>query len=409
MSDKTYMRARCCPPDVTITRWSRMNRDYNLASGKFQHIILDGTAYEVGRMQGEILRNDEEMHTRITMAISTFLSQSGVSKNGRLDLRAMGFNDFGELQGFFEEHCPGLNEEVQGFADGIGVEVDEVPFYGAAYHSSKRCSQVAVLSSVTDDRHVYVGRSYEWTHTEEDLRLCTTRVKGKTKHIGFSTFLFGRADGVNEHGVSVTFTGAGIFGVPQKQEGFQNHLVIRSILDSCESVDEAMELVQKMPVSGFFNLLIADRSSNAALLEFADGAHAIKRISSSSEERCLFSTNHYTLPATMRFNELNCGIIGQSQKRYQLLASNLNGASAVRKEAMKAILSNKFPEGLCDHYYSQSFGTVWSLIFDLTSVKADVCFGAPTHNKWRTFTLDDPGGVKEYPAVFPDATDKWPY
>jgi len=386
-----------------------MNRDYNLVNGKFQHIILEGTAYEVGRMQGEILRKDEEMRARIERAISSFLSQLGVSEDGKPDLRTMGFQDFKELQGFFEEHCPGLNEETQGFADSMGIEVSEVPFYGATFHVPKNCSQVAVLSSVTNDRRVYVGRSYEWAHTEEDLRLCTTRVMGKAKHIGFSTFLFGRADGLNEHGVSVTFTGGGIFGVPQKQQGFQNHLVIRSILDSCESVDDAMGLVQKLPISGFFNLLIADRSSNAVLVEFADGTRAIKRINNDTENRCLFSTNHYTLPRTMKSNKLNCGIIGQSRKRYQLLASNLNAASEVKKEALRTILSRKFPQGLCDHYYSEGFGTVWSLIFDLTSIHADICFGAPTHNKWHSFALDDPSGVKEYPAVFPDATGKWPY
>jgi len=387
---------------------SNMNRGYNLVKGKFQHVILEGTAYEVGRKQGEILKKDEEMRARIESTISSFLSQLGVSKNGKADLKKMGFRDFRELQDFFEEHCPGLNEEMQGFADSLGVEIGDVPFYGATYHAPKNCSQVAVLSSVTNDKHVYVGRSYEW-NTEEDLRLCTTRVKGRAKHIGFSIFVFGRADGLNEHGVSVAFTGAGIFGVSLKQRGFQNYLVIRSILDNCESVDDAMGLVQKLPISGFFNLLIVDRSSNAALVEFADGIRAIRRINNDSEDRCLFSTNHYTLPRTMESNELNCGIIGQSRKRYQLLASNLNTVSVVKKEALRTILSKKFPQGLCDHYYSEAFGTVWSAIFDLTSIRADICFGAPTHNKWHSFTLNDPSGAKEYPAVFPDVTGKWPY
>ena len=386
-----------------------MSLNYNLVNGKFQHVILEGTAYEVGKKQGEILKNDGQMRARVAMAISSFLSQLGVSEDGKPDLETMGFRDFGELQAFFEEYSPGLNEEIQGFADSIGVEAHEVPFYGATYYAPKNCSQVAVLSSVTNDKHVYVGRSYEWTHTEEDLRLCTTKVKGKAKHIGFSTFLFGRADGLNEHGVSVTFTGGGIFGIPLKQKGFQNHLVIRSILDSCESVDDATELVRNMPISGFFNLLIADRSSNAALVEFADGTRDIKRINNNSEDKCLYSTNHYTLPSTMKSNELNCGIIGQSRKRYQLLASSLSAASKVKKEALRTLLSRKFPKGLCDHYYSEGFGTVWSLMFDLTSLEADVCFGAPTHNKWHSFTLNGPSGVKEYLAVFPDATSKWPY
>ncbi len=386
-----------------------MNRNFNIINGKFHHLILEGTAYEVGKRQGEILKGDEEMRTRIERSVSSFSRQLGASQDGKPDLEKMGFQDFDELQGFFEDYCPGLNEEMKGFADSLGVEINVVPFYGATYNVSKNCSQAAVLSSATNDKHVYVGRSYEWTHTEEDLRLCTTRVKGKAAHIGFSIFLFGRADGLNEHGVSVTFTGGGIFGVPLKHQGFQSHLVIRSLLDSSESVDDAIELIQKIPISGFFNLLIADRDSNAVLVEFADGTRDVKQMNSNSKGKYLFSTNHYTLPATKKSNELNCGIIGQSQKRYQLLASNLSAASEIKKEALRMTLSRKFPKGLCDHYYSDGFGTVWSMIFDLTTIEADICFGAPTHNKWRPFTLDEPSGVKEYRAIFPDATGKWPY
>jgi predicted choloylglycine hydrolase len=386
-----------------------MNRNYNLVNGRFQHIVLEGTPYEVGKMQGEILKKEDAMRARIERAVSSFLGQLGISKDGKPDLKSMGLHDFEELQALFEEHCPGLNEEMQGFVDSMGVEISDVPFYSATYCVPKNCSQVAVLSSVTDDDHVYVGRSYEWAFTEEDLRLCTTRVKGKAKHIGFSTFLFGRADGLNEHGVSVTFTGGGIFGVPYTHPGFQNHLVIRSILESCESVEDATVLVDEMPMSGFFTLLIADRNSQAVLAEFADGTRAFRRIDNNAEDKWLFSTNHYVLPETREANALNCGIIGQSQKRYQLLASSLNATSEVTKEALRTLLSRKFPQGLCDHYYSEGFGTVWSLIFDLTSARAEICFGAPTHNKWHSFTLDDPRDVKEYPAVFPDATGKWPY
>ncbi len=361
-------------------------------------------------MQGEALKSNREMRLRIEKAILSYLTQLGFPASEKPSPKKKGFRDFGKLQSFLEDHCPGLNEEMRGFADSLGVEANHLLFYNAAYIVPRKCSQMASLSSVTLDKHVYVARSYEWTHTEEDLRLCTTRVKGKARHIGFSIFLFGRADGINEHGVSASFTGGGVFGVPYKQRGFENHLVIRSILENCKSVCDAMEFVQNIPVSGFFNLLVADRSNDAALVEFADGACDIKRINNDSDDRCLFSTNHYTLPATMRYNKLNCGIIGQSKKRYQLLASALKKAAPkISKETLRTILSKKFPEGVCDHYYSNGFGTVWSAIFDLTSVKADICFGAPTHNKWLSFALDGSVGVRKYEAIFPDIREKWPY
>jgi len=371
-----------------------MSQNYDLIHGRFQHVILEGTAYEVGKMQGEILKSKEEAYK----FYSSF----------KTDLKSTGFHDLKELVAAYEEHCPGLLEEIQGLADGLGVEVGEIPFCRATYQVPKKCSQIAVLSSVTKDKRVYVGRSYEWIHTDEDLRLCTTIVKRKAKHIGFSTALFGRLDGMNEHGLSVTYTGGGIFGVPLKHKGFFNWLAIRSILDNCKSVDDAMKMIEKIPISGFFSLLIVDENSNAALIEFADGTYDIKRINNDSADNYIISTNHYTLPSTTKFNEQNCGIIEHSRKRYQLLASTLkNVAPEINKETIKKILSKKFPEGVCDHYYSDSFGTLWSIIFNLSSAKAEICFGAPTHNEWREFTLNEPVSIKEYSAIFPNIRSRF--
>ncbi len=182
------------------------------------------------------------------------------------------------------------------------------------------------------------------------------------------------------------------------------------LLDNCKSVDDAEQLIQTMPLSGFFNLLVVDSKSNAALVEFADGTMDMKRIDNNSESKCLSSTNHYALAATVKSNMLNCGIINNSRKRYQLLESALGDAAPrITKETLRTILSKSYPNGVCDHYYSEAFGTLWSAIFDLTSLKADICFGAPTHNKWRSFTLNEPVGVTESPAIFPDARNEWPY
>jgi predicted choloylglycine hydrolase len=390
--------------------YEKVSLEYDLIDGKFQHLVLEGSAYEVGQLQGEILKENKEMRARVEKAFTTFLTEMGLHPSRKPAFKEMGFRDFGEVQAVFEKHCPGLCEELEGFADALGAVVSELPFYGASYHAPRNCTQIALLSPMTDDGHIYVGRSYEWIHTEEDLRLCTTRVKGKARHIGFSSFLFGRADGMNEHGVSVTFTGGGVFGVPLRARGFQALTVIRTILDRARSVADAVELIERMPISGYFNLLIADKESRAALVEFADGSRDARRIDVDGVGRCLFSTNHYTLPATEKSNELNCGIIGNSRQRYQLLTTTFEKAEApMGKEALRTVLSAKFPEGLCDHYYSDSFGTLWSSIFDLTLAQADICFGAPTHNRWQTLPLDELVGVKEYAATFPNCKGEWPY
>jgi len=57
--------------------------------------------------------------------------------------------------------------------------------------------------------------------------------------------------------------------------------------------------------------------------------------------------------------------------------------------------------------YTDYFGTLFSIIYDLTDLKTDVCFGAPTRNDWKKgFSLDDPIGVNHYSAIFSDKSIK---
>jgi predicted choloylglycine hydrolase len=363
---------------------------YDLVREKYHHIVLDGSRYEAGKQLAEIINQDPNAKKSFSSA--------------KLDLRKLGFADWDALQSNCEECCPGLTEEIQGFADGLGTSPDRVPFWNWTYSSSLggNCSQLAVLSSVTEERHIYAGRSYEWNHKEEDLKLFTTRVKGKASHIGFSCLLFGRHDGLNEHGLLVSMTGGGIFRVPFKHRGPMFWLVIRSLLETCTSVNNALGRLESIPMAGYFSLMLVDKQENAAIVEFADGQMSVQRVTSDDAEPYVFSVNHYRQPKTRKFNKLNCGIITHSQIRESLITKwYKTHAEKISRKNIQTLFATKHPDGLCNHFYNDGFGTLWSMIFDVTESSIDVCFSAPTHNKYRPFSLADPAGVTEYPAIIP--------
>jgi predicted choloylglycine hydrolase len=369
---------------------------YNLIKKVFQHIVLEGTAYEVGLQQAEILKKQNPEAAR------WFASAS-------VDPAKMGFGSFEELQAFYEEYCPGITDEIVGFADGLDVKPDRLQVYNPPIYHPGNCSQFAVLSSVTGDGHVYVGRSYEFNHNENDLRLCTVRIKGKVKHLGFTELLLGRDDGINEHGLCVTFSGGGTFKREPKKRGFNFFLIVRTLLDNCGSVAEAVERLRKTPMSGFWNFLMTDRNDNAALMQFFDGEYGVKRIGKGSSEKCLFSTNHYVLPSMVKYQEYaGDWILRNSKKRFELIGATLSRAAPnISKESIRKLLSREIYDGVCGHYYTDYFGTLFSIIYDPTDLKADICFGAPTHNSWqKPFSLNDPVGVSHFSAIFPDKSIK---
>lgn len=373
-----------------------MGDKYNLLKKDFHHVVLEGTAYEVGRQQGEILKRQNPE------AVRWFTS-------AKIEPKKLGFKDFEELQAFYEKYCPGITDEIQGLADSFGAEPNKLQLYNPPIYQPGNCSQFAMLSSVTDDKHVYVGRSYEFNQKMNDFRLCTVRIEGKVKHIGFTEFLLGRDDGMNDHGLCVTFSGGGTFKREPTKKGFNFFFVVRTLLDNCRTVAEAVEHLEKMPVGGYWNFLITDKNNNAALVQFFDGEYGIKQINRDSPEQHLFSTNHYVLQDMVKYRKYaGDWILGNSRKRFELIDTVLSRAAPyISKENIRDLLSREIYDGVCGHYYTDYFGTLFSIIYDLTDLKADICFGAPTHNNWQPpFSLDDPIGVKHYSAIFPDKSIK---
>ncbi|MHA2142105.1 MAG: C45 family autoproteolytic acyltransferase/hydrolase [Candidatus Thorarchaeota archaeon] len=371
--------------------------DYHLEDVKFHHIVLEGTHYEVGEQLAEYIRTDRDRLKR-------YVSE-------KLEPSKYGFEDFETLKTYYETACPGITEELQGVADTLDISVDMIPYWSQSLSSpsANMCSQVAVLSRVTEDGHSYFGRNYDYDTTRDDRVLCTTRVKGKASHIGFTAFLYGRHDGMNEHGLVASLTGAGIFNVPLKQRGVVIWVAIRSVLDSCKSIKEALKQLKRIPVGDFDSLILLDRNNHAALVEYADGEFSVKEISERNPEGFMFSVNHYLLPEMEQFNKLNVGIISHSSQRQSIISSTLEDNSPqIKMDDIRRLLSTHHPNGLCNHYYNDGFGTLWSVMVDVTEGEMEACFGAPSHNEYRKFGLDGPVGIQEYIATAPVSKERLP-
>jgi predicted choloylglycine hydrolase len=371
-----------------------MADEYELVNKDFLHVVVEGTAYEVGYQQGEILKE----------------SNPGMAEwftSGKVEPEKMGCADFLELQKLFEGYCPGITDEIQGLADGFGVKAEVLQIYNPPIYQPGNCSQIALLSTATADNHVYVARSYEYHKDMNDFRLCGVRINDKASSLGFTEFLLGRDDGMNEHGLCVTFSGGGTFNRQPTRRGLNFFLVVRTLLDNCKTVDEALAFIEGIPIAEFWNFLITDKDDHAALVQCFDGEIAVSRIDRDSPVGYLFSTNHYVLPEMVRYQEFaGEWILKNSKARYALIEKTLSTkAPAVGKEDLRALLSKEIYDGVSGHYYTDFFGTLFSVIYDLSEGKMEVCFGAPTHNEWRPpFSLDDPVGVRDYTAVFPDKT-----
>ncbi len=97
-------------------------------------------------------------------------------------------------------------------------------------------------------------RNYDYNHTAFDAVVLKTRWQGRGV-IGTSDGLFGLVDGINDAGltVSLTFGGRREVGV-----GFGVPLILRYILQTCETTEEAGQVLERVPCHMSYNVTVID-------------------------------------------------------------------------------------------------------------------------------------------------------
>jgi predicted choloylglycine hydrolase len=107
------------------------------------------------------------------------------------------------------------------------------------------CSQAAVL-----DGGPALIRNYDWDYRLFDGVVAKTAYTGR-RVVGMLDCLWGLLDGVNDAGLAVSLT---FGGRPEVGEGFGIPLVIRYVLEVCGTVDEAVQVLRRVPVHMSYNV-----------------------------------------------------------------------------------------------------------------------------------------------------------
>ncbi len=99
-------------------------------------------------------------------------------------------------------------------------------------------------------------RNYDYPASRAEGIVLSTQWTGR-RVIGMSDCLWGLLDGINDAGLAVSLTFGGRRAVG---DGFAIPVVIRYLLEVCETVDEAREALARIPVHAPQNVTLLDRS-----------------------------------------------------------------------------------------------------------------------------------------------------
>ncbi|WP_254846750.1 hypothetical protein [Oceanobacillus sojae] len=79
--------------------------------------------------------------------------------------------------------------------------------------------------------------------------------------------------------------------------------------------------------------------------------------------------------------KLEHGKLEQSEIRYHILENRLENNNLITKNELQQLMLTEFPNGVTVHNFEENFGTVHSILFNLSDKQLEISFGSPINNE----------------------------
>ena len=258
-----------------------------------------GSHYEVGLQQGKSMRESihEGLHAILASElirgskpklVPTSLYYSMAKRRANNTLR----------EDIFKYH-PKQAQRMQGIADGAGVDLPTILFT-QMLEMLIGCTTVAFSPDRTSTSETILAKNFDYlTFLAPYNFACETKPTDGYQTLGFKmASLPGMYDGMNEHGLAITYN---LARSTDKPEFFvPTGIVLQEMLETCATVDEGVRMIAQSKRGGHDGLItLADPSGNIKTVELSCH-HAVVRETTNGQ---VINTNNYQT-AEMRRREI---------------------------------------------------------------------------------------------------------
>ena len=329
-------------------------------------IVCSGTPREMGRQYGE----------QAADMIRHNLEQFAIRRD-RSMLDAM--------QKTLQEYAPAVLEELQGMAEGSGVEFELLLSYNHWELNSDDQDRCTVFAVQSEDAGLLIAKNND-SGAEEDSRFLIRKGQCGSglpfMQLTYAGFLSG-LDMVNAAGLCNTHGSVGsCFARTGNRLDIRLHLY--QLLQSCRCVDELISKLRSIPLTGKgFSIAVGDAEGNSVLLDAA-----VPFIAERSRNRQFaYSTNLYEYPglenADMR--PASGRNICLWRNGYLKWVENQNPPRTLAQ--LQKLAASHEPWAPCRHGGIQRSTTDWSVIFQPQQGKVLVAHGHPCEKPYQEITL----------------------
>ena len=142
------------------------------------------------------------------------------------------------------------------------------------------------LAALADAEEVRLVRNYDLSPDLNEGFLLRSAWTGRPV-MGMVEFLWGLSDGINDAGLAVALAYG---GRSETGQGFGVTTILRYVLETCDTVDEAVAALMRVPSHMAYNIVLTDRAGKTASVELSPGGGA-KRMTQA------IATNHQSTAA----------------------------------------------------------------------------------------------------------------
>jgi isopenicillin-N N-acyltransferase-like protein len=224
-------------------------------------VVVRGTPYEMGRVQGELIKDDARALVR------TFLGLVQAEGSERYSDKALD----AAWKAVAPHTDPRFKEELRGLADGTGLSLDELRrAHMLPVVADYSCSSIAAWGEATRDGHLYQTRNLDWNmdvQAQEHPCIVVYLPEKGIPHVNitFSGYI-GSNTGMNAAGIVLSEMGDSPGSdYPYKLDGVHFSTLFRRVLYDAHNLDEAIDLFQSAKRIKKYHYVVGDGTNRRAV------------------------------------------------------------------------------------------------------------------------------------------------
>lgn len=260
----------------------------------------------------------------------------------------------------YQEFFPEILEEIRGLTEGQHCDLNEMQAVLLSMYAIPPACNCSCFA-VANEEHILLGRNSDFL-TELEKRNTNVIYRFTDDSYNFTgntTAFIEVEDGVNEYGLAVGLTS--VYPITVKP-GFNAGMLLRFFLEKCQTAEEVICWIRRLPISSAQTITVADAGGKTAVIECNSEKTTV--IYPSEEQPYVCATNVFhsdEMPALQDLAIDNW----QAEQRYSTLTQALSKpGSQINLQSAKDLLSGK-TGFLCQYDRKTGKDTVWSVIYDL--------------------------------------------